>query len=304
MNQNEQKQKKSYIYNNTPDTQVPAGYDGNVLDFDNTNLINVQQKSKMGTYSNRIVLFDPFNTFYEVKKNKADDENVKTSGKKLPVFNPEFDIDYTRTSYFVLDTGTFPEGDVSQQLEKSQDQNFSHGEIVNQSFMRYNQFFSSQVSITIPGDFELHAGDLIFVDAPQLNIEKSDEVDRQSGGLYIISDLCHYITPKEFRTELTLVRDSFEEREITLPLSNGKLQWQKNEQSNNTLVKIIKFWKIQIFHLSVVVILKMNSLILRDMLRNMRKILKQATIMIQQILKCFVMKNLGQLSVSYMRINI
>ena len=209
LNQNNQKQKKSYIYNNTPDTQVPAGYNGNVLDFDNTNLINVQQKSKMGTYSNRIVLFDPFNTFYEVKKNKADDENVKTSGKKLPVFNSEFDIDYTRTSYFVLDTGTFPEGNVDQQLEKSQDQNFSHGEIVNQSFMRYNQFFSSQVSITIPGDFELHVGELIFVDAPQLNAEKSDEVDRQSGGLYIISDLCHYITPKEFRTELTLVRDSF-----------------------------------------------------------------------------------------------
>ena len=209
LNQNNQKQKKSYIYNNTPDTQVPAGYDGNVLEFDNTNLINIQQKSKMGTYSNRIVLFDPFNTFYEVKKNKADDENVKSSGKKLPVFNREFDIDYTRTSYFVLDTGTFPEGDVDEQLEKSKIQNFSYGEIVNQSFMRYNQFFSSQVSITIPGDFELHVGDLIFVDAPQLNAEKSDEIDRQSGGLYIISDLCHYITPKEFRTELTLVRDSF-----------------------------------------------------------------------------------------------
>ena len=209
LNQNNQKQKKSYIYNNTPDTQVPAGYDGNVLEFDNTNLINIQQKSKMGTYSNRIVLFDPFNTFYEVKKNKADDENIKSSGKKLPVFNREFDIDYTRTSYFVLDTGTFPEGDVDEQLEKSKIQNFSYGEIVNQSFMRYNQFFSSQVSITIPGDFELHVGDLIFVDAPQLNAEKSDEIDRQSGGLYIISDLCHYITPKEFRTELTLVRDSF-----------------------------------------------------------------------------------------------
>ena len=209
LNQNNQKQKKSYIYNNTPDTQVSAGYDGNVLEFDNTNLINIQQKSKMGTYSNRIVLFDPFNTFYEVKKNKADDENVKSSGKKLPVFNREFDIDYTRTSYFVLDTGTFPEGDVDEQLEKSKIQNFSYGEIVNQSFMRYNQFFSSQVSITIPGDFELHVGDLIFVDAPQLNAEKSDEIDRQSGGLYIISDLCHYITPKEFRTELTLVRDSF-----------------------------------------------------------------------------------------------
>ena len=207
--QDDQKQKKSYIYNSTPDTKAPSGYDANIINFSESNLINVQKKAKMGTYSNRIVTFDPFTTFYQVKTNKANDENIKTSGKKLPEFNPEFDMDHTRTSYFVLDTGSFPEGDIKQQLEKSGDENFEYGEIVNQAFMRYNQFFSSQISITIPGDFELHAGELIFVDAPQLNIEKSDEVDRQSGGLYIISDLCHYITPKEFRTELTLVRDSF-----------------------------------------------------------------------------------------------
>ena len=207
--QDNQKQKKSYIYNNTPDTKAPAGYDANIINFSESNLINVQKKAKMGTYSNRIVTFDPFNTFYQVQSNKANDENIKISGKKLPEFNPEFDMDHTRTSYFVLDTGSFPEGNLEQQLEKSGDENFEYGEIVNQSFMRYNQFFSCQFSITIPGDFELHAGELIFVDAPQLNIEKSDEVDRQSGGLYIISDLCHYITPREFRTELTLVRDSF-----------------------------------------------------------------------------------------------
>ena len=130
----------------------------------------------------------------------------------MPHFNPEFDIDYTRTSYFVLDTGTSFDGSIDQQLEKSKDENFEYGKIVNQSFMRYNQFFSSQISMTIPGDFELHIGDAIFVDIPQLNKDKSDEVDRQSGGLYIISDLCHYITPKEFRTELTLVRDSFGRR--------------------------------------------------------------------------------------------
>ena len=167
----DQEKKKSYIYNNTPDTKIPAGYDGTILDFDESNLININQKSKMGAFSNRIVLFDPFSTYYQVIENKADDNNIKSSGKRLPKFNPEFDIDYTRTSYFVLDTGTFPDpkGGIDQQLEKSKDENFEYGKIVNQSFMRYNQFFSSQISMTIPGDFELHIGDSIFVDIPQLN---------------------------------------------------------------------------------------------------------------------------------------
>lgn len=205
----DQEKKKSYIYNNTPDTKIPAGYDGTILDFDESNLININQKSKMGAFSNRIVLFDPFSTYYQVIENKADDNNIKSSGRRLPKFNPEFDIDYTRTSYFLLDTGTSFDGSIDQQLEKSKNENFEYGKIVNQSFMRYNQFFSSQISMTIPGDFELHIGDAIFVDIPQLNKDKSDEVDRQSGGLYIISDLCHYITQKEFRTELTIVRDSF-----------------------------------------------------------------------------------------------
>ncbi len=49
----------SIIILQTP--KIPAGYDGTILDFDKTNLININQKSKMGAFSNRIVLFDPFN---------------------------------------------------------------------------------------------------------------------------------------------------------------------------------------------------------------------------------------------------
>ena len=83
-------------------------------------------------------------------------------------------------------------------------------DILNQAIRRYNQMFQQQMSITIGGDFELHAGDAIFVDAPDLQTDTSnDEVNKESGGLYIIADLCHYITPKETYTKLNLVRDTF-----------------------------------------------------------------------------------------------
>jgi hypothetical protein len=63
--------------------------------------------------------------------------------------------------------------------------------------------------ITIAGDFSLHAGDAIFIDTPGLREQKSGDLNRVFGGLYIISDLCHFISPKNTFTKLNLVRDSF-----------------------------------------------------------------------------------------------
>ena len=37
----------------------------------------------------------------------------------------------------------------------------------------------------------------------------SDEVNKLDGGLYLITDLCHYVTAKETYTKLVLTRDSF-----------------------------------------------------------------------------------------------
>ena len=75
--------------------------------------------------------------------------------------------------------------------------------------MRYNQLYSIKTTITIAGDFSLHAGDAVFVDAPELTSEDSKDVSKENGGLYIIADLCHYISTKETYTKLNLVRDSF-----------------------------------------------------------------------------------------------
>ena len=82
--------------------------------------------------------------------------------------------------------------------------------MLSMPMMRMNQLFALKASITIPGDFSLHAGDAIYLDAPQLQTNtKNDKVDKQTGGNYIISDVCHYISPKHTLTKLNLVRDSF-----------------------------------------------------------------------------------------------
>ena len=224
-----QEKKKSIIYNETPDSggeNIPEGYDMKALEFEKENAVDVKNKLRMGAYSTRTVVFDPFNCKYEVLEKQAKEvekkEGIQTAGDRLPVLNKEFDQEgkakeFSRTMYMLLDTGSLPSGNADkpvatteEQLKKSKEQNFQAKKILAQSVMRYNQLFAAMNTITIAGDFSLHAGDAIFVDAPELQADTSnDEVNKESGGLYIIADLCHYITPKETYTKLNLVRDTF-----------------------------------------------------------------------------------------------
>ena len=224
-----QEKKKSIIYNETPDNggkDIPEGYDMKALDFEKENAVDVKNKLRMGAYSTRTVVFDPFNCKYEVLNKEAKEveekEGIQTAGERLPVLNKEFDQEgkskeFSRTMYMLLDTGSLPTGNAEkpvattkEQLKKSKEQNYQAQKILAQSVMRYNQLFAAMNTITIAGDFSLHAGDAIFVDAPELQTDTSnDEVNKESGGLYIIADLCHYITPKETFTKLNLVRDTF-----------------------------------------------------------------------------------------------
>jgi len=213
-----QESKKSIIYNQTPDSRgvnIPAGYDIKALEYSKDNRVDVQDKLKMGAFSTRTVLFDPFNCYYEVitPNAKEKEASLKLGGKELPVLNPEFNKEgankeFTRTQYMLLDKGTLPTGDSKEQIKKSTEQNFDAKNILSQSTMRYNQLFTSKVEVTIPGDFSLHAGDAVRMGVPPEDTKKSDEINKHDSGLYIIADLCHYISPQETYTKLILVRDS------------------------------------------------------------------------------------------------
>jgi hypothetical protein len=220
---------KKLYYSDTPDDrgeQLQPGYDGKIVEMQTDNTIDVKSKLEMGAYSTRIILFDPFNCFYEVvKPNSADTEkSLKLAGKELPVFNKEFNKgksdNFSRTTYMIIDKGTLPTGDVKQQIEeKSQEQNFDPKNILNQSTMRYNQLFTVRKTITIPGDFSLHAGDTIFIDSPEIAEKSTKEPSTEFSGIYMIADLCHYITPRKTFTKLNLVRDSYGRKApSTIPL--------------------------------------------------------------------------------------
>lgn len=212
---------KTFVYNQT--VNIPSGDYSKILELNPPNPSgDVIKKLEAGTYSTRTILFDPFNGYYEVinpnsqarSTQKGSEENLVKGGKNLPKINPKFNVegtnkDFSKTKYYLLDTGTLPTGNTSEQIKKSEKQNFDPKNVLNQYSMRYNQFFSSSTEITVFGDFSLHAGDLIYIKTPELSNKRTQEMDEQLGGYYVIADLCHYynVTHGCF-TKITAVRDS------------------------------------------------------------------------------------------------
>ena len=214
---NGKKWKKKFIYNQNIGP-VPPSYDGKILQHNSLRKTpDAQEKLKMGAYQTKLVVFDPFNcayrTFEQTAKETENQDGITIAGTHLPVLNKKFEFDTpvnsTRTTYMLYDTGTLPTGDTEQQIESNATQNLESQTVLNQAIRRYNQLFTSIETITIAGDFSLHAGDAIFVDFPSVEADSSGNVDTEAGGLYIIADLCHYISPTETYTKLNLVRDSY-----------------------------------------------------------------------------------------------
>ena len=207
--------KLSDIMNGLKKGDIPAGYDYKALTYDRTTSDTVS-RNKMGANTSATITFNPFTQDFKrtilfsssvdlISGSSDTKEPLATAGKDLPAFNPALVKEFARTTISLFDVGTFDKDPKSEN-----ESNFEVEDILNQSIMRYNQMFATKVNITIPGDFDLHAGDMIFFDAPSPQADtKNDEVDRQSGGLYIIASLCHFISPKRTLTKLTLIRDSF-----------------------------------------------------------------------------------------------
>lgn len=211
-----QEYKKKYVYTNTE--LKPEEYDAKVLSYNIERDIDLSNNLTLGTYANRSIFFDFFAMDYKVREYNIDDnqkDGIVTGGlDEILSVSEEFRKPVSRLMSHVLDVGTLPKGkDLDSQLANWKDSPFSPtydaASTMVQSIMRYNQMFLIKINVVIPGDFSLRAGDLVHCDFPGLTIEKTTEVNKKSGGIYMIASLCHRITPRTTFTSMTLVRDSF-----------------------------------------------------------------------------------------------
>ena len=210
-----QSPKRRYV--STDSDSLPAGYDGKILSYELHRSVDVQSNLMMGAYNNRTLYFNPYSFVYTHKDyNITEQKNVKHAGGKSEddwnFIAKEFTDTTTRLMTNILDVGALPTGkDAKAQLQAWVDDpdgtNDKVMERMVQSVMRYNQLFSVTTSITIEGDHTLKAGDVIFCDFPR--VSGKPEIDKKSGGKYLIANLCHYTAPGHTYTQLGLIRDSY-----------------------------------------------------------------------------------------------
>ena len=212
----QQEYKKKFVYTNTE--LKPEEYDAKVLSYNIERDIDLGNNLTLGTYANRSIFFDFFAMDYKVRQYSVDDnqkDGIVTGGlDEILSVSEEFRRPVSRLMSHVLDVGTLPKGkNLDEQLANWKNSPFNPTydatSTMVQSIMRYNQMFLIKINVVIPGDFSLRAGDLVHCDFPGLTIEKTTEVNKKSGGIYMIASLCHRITPRETFTSMTLVRDSF-----------------------------------------------------------------------------------------------
>ena len=226
--ESQNKSKGNYIFTNTADNPKTGEYKGKILDYTINRDIDLQNNLSIGLYANRTIFFDFYASNYKVRNFSVDEsgaaENKEGAGSKgkintlgkddIDAVPDEFRMPVSRLMNRVLDVGTLPSGkNIDEELKNWKnspfDPTYDAAKTMVQSLMRYNQLFSIKINITIAGDFSLHAGDLIYCEFPELTTDPNTQVNKKSGGLYMIASLCHNLTPRETFTSLTLVRDTF-----------------------------------------------------------------------------------------------
>ncbi len=217
---------KKYIFTDTPIR--PTAYEGKILDYTIARDIDLSNNLMLGAYANTTLFFDFYANDYQLRTfgvDSSDDAEKTGGGSKgktehggaddIFTVNDEFRKSPSRLMNTVLDIGTLPSGkDSTEQLknwkENREKPTSDPYNTMVQAAMRYNQLFGIKINIMIAGEFNLRAGDLLFCEFPELTIEKSTmSYNEVSGGIYMISSLCHRITGKDTYTSLSLVRDTF-----------------------------------------------------------------------------------------------
>tara|TARA_B100001287_G_scaffold276670_1_gene288603 strand:+ start:2853 stop:4199 length:1347 start_codon:yes stop_codon:yes gene_type:complete len=208
----EQESVATYVYSEVNKSSIDRNNDFKILKYSVDKNQDLLKKLRLGTYSSLQLYFNPLTfkfTTPEKGKFKFEKSNVKKLGAKeieLPKVSDEAErtLDNLPTRIFtgILDVGTLSRG-------ISFRSNADASKYQSQSMMRYNTLFTQTVSMTIPCNTDLRAGNVITCEFPKVSREDSSELDPDISGKYIIKELCHHFDPEGSYTSMKIIRDSF-----------------------------------------------------------------------------------------------
>ena len=173
---------------------------------------------RMGMYSNKTIFIDLENETFKEETFKIDE--LKPPLKKPPTLPEKLHEKETRLMFRILDQGALQKGSTKKDVEKRNELAVYQ----NKSYIRNNLLFSQSLSVSIPINPDLKAGQMIEIRLPlkkgnssggngQENVSPTsdfgNEKENDLSGKYLISELRHLIGGRSAETQLELVRDVF-----------------------------------------------------------------------------------------------
>jgi len=174
---------------------------------------NMLEKLRLGAFASQRMFFNP-NTFeftdpakglfkYENYAGKSKNLGSKITLPKVSEGSDQTLGDIpTRMITGIIDIGTL-EKDVSV------DENANPLKYQSQALMRYNVLFTQSLTMTVPLNTNLTAGDIIKCLFPKTTTSSKKEYDQDQSGLYMIKELCHHFDSEGSYTSMKLIRDTF-----------------------------------------------------------------------------------------------
>ena len=175
---------------------------------------NLFEKLSMGQYNSRLGLFDSSERSHVVVDRDSlakHDYNADKDGDELSnseYFQPkEFSTDSSRYMLLVKDDRLFDNSDEQDENTKT---SMEHVEYEARRLSRYSALFSQTLEITVPLNVQLHAGSVVNLKFPRINIDKpSGGENNPASGLYMIKTLSHKFSSEGDFTGMQLVRDAY-----------------------------------------------------------------------------------------------
>ena len=162
---------------------------------------------RMGMYANKTIYINIDNA-----NQKTVDFRIESLKLKKPPKLPKgLEKNPTRLMLRVLDKGALQKGSQKKKLQKENELAIYQ----SKSYARNNLIFSQSMSVSIPFNPTLRAGQMMNLRFPLRKGEEQEtttygeESDYEVSGKYLISELSHDISNNQAHTQLTLIRDVF-----------------------------------------------------------------------------------------------
>ena len=168
---------------------------------------DIGMNCRMGMYANKTIYINIDNATQKTVDFRI--ESLKL--KKPPKLPNQLETFPTRLMLRVLDKGALQKGSQRKKIQKENELAIYQ----SKSYARNNLLFSQSMSISVPFNPELRAGQMLNLRFPLRKSEDQEtttygtESDDDVSGKYLISELKHSIGNNRATTQLLLIRDVF-----------------------------------------------------------------------------------------------